>query len=154
MTDELVTSTAASVRENDSDAREQLRAFVEEMRDAQLPASRELRDLTGDEAVEQFLTEYLGDEEGRPAQTIADYRRKRSSQAIRIALRPMTHPVWFRRRRGVCSRALTVARCIVPTAAIVARRESNPGAFGVGASRERRSTGDIGGNRPRPHADH
>jgi hypothetical protein len=24
----------------------------------------------------------------------------------------------------------------------------------VGASRERRSTGDIGGNRPRPHADH
>jgi integrase len=60
---------------NESDAQDQLRAFVEEMREAQLPANRELRDLTVDEAVEQFLTEYLGEEKGRTSKTVGDYRR-------------------------------------------------------------------------------
>ncbi len=60
---------------NDSDAREQLLAFVEEMRDAQLPTNRELRDLTVDEALERFLTDYLSEEKGRTSKTVGDYRR-------------------------------------------------------------------------------
>lgn len=48
--------------------------FVDEMTGASLPQSRDLRDLTVDEAMERFLTEYLGDEKGRADKTIGDYR--------------------------------------------------------------------------------
>jgi hypothetical protein len=43
---------------------------------------------------------------------------------------------------------------IVPTAGDGCMPGVEPRRICVGASRERRSTGDIGGNRPRPHADH
>jgi hypothetical protein len=48
--------------------------FVEEVTESSLPKSPELRDLTVDEAMERFLTEYLADEKGRDEKTISDYR--------------------------------------------------------------------------------
>jgi integrase len=51
-----------------------LAEFVEEMHDASLPKSQDLRDLTVDEAMERFLTEYLAEEKGRAEKTIGDYR--------------------------------------------------------------------------------
>ncbi len=51
-----------------------LAEFVEEMSGASLPKSRDLRDLTVDEAMERFLTEYLAEEKGRAEKTIGDYR--------------------------------------------------------------------------------
>jgi integrase len=51
-----------------------LAEFVEEMNDASLPKSQDLRDLTLDEAMERFLKEYLADEKGRAEKTISDYR--------------------------------------------------------------------------------
>ena len=48
--------------------------FVEELSDASLPKSQEVRDLTVDEAMERFLTEYLAGEKGRTEKTIGDYR--------------------------------------------------------------------------------
>jgi len=51
-----------------------LAEFVEEMSDASLPKSRDLRDLTVDEAMERFLNEYLAGEKGRADKTIGDYR--------------------------------------------------------------------------------
>jgi integrase len=55
-------------------AAEALAEFVKEMSDASLPTSQDLLDLTVDEALERFLTEYLGEEKGRAEKTIADYR--------------------------------------------------------------------------------
>ena len=51
-----------------------LAEFVDEMTDSQLPESRDLRDLTVDEAVDRFLDEYLAVEKGRAEKTINDYR--------------------------------------------------------------------------------
>jgi integrase len=48
--------------------------FVEEMMDASLPKSPDLRDLTVDDAMERFLSEYLAEEKGRAEKTIRDYR--------------------------------------------------------------------------------
>lgn len=48
--------------------------FVEEMSDASLPKSQDLRDLTVDEAMDRFLSEYLTDEKGRAEKTVGDYR--------------------------------------------------------------------------------
>jgi integrase len=44
------------------------------MSSAELPESQDVRDLTVDEAVDRFLSEYLADEKGRAEKTIADYR--------------------------------------------------------------------------------
>ena len=46
-----------------------LAEFVEEMTESSLPKSRDLRDLTMDEAMERFLTEYLAEE--RPKRPLA-----------------------------------------------------------------------------------
>src|SRR5580704_8350271 len=51
-----------------------LAEFVEEMSDASLPKTQDLRDLTVDEAMERFLIEYLAEEKGRAEKTIGDYR--------------------------------------------------------------------------------
>jgi integrase len=51
-----------------------LARFVTEVRDASLPASKPDRDITVDEAVEQFLTGHLQGERGREQTTIEDYR--------------------------------------------------------------------------------
>jgi hypothetical protein len=51
-----------------------LTEFVDEMTESSLPKFRDLRDLTIDEAMERFLTEYLGDEKRRAEKTIGDYR--------------------------------------------------------------------------------
>jgi integrase len=51
-----------------------LAEFVDEMSGASLPKSRDLRDLTMDEAMERFLNEYLAGEKGRADKTIGDYR--------------------------------------------------------------------------------
>ncbi len=51
-----------------------LAQFVDEMRHASLPATRDLRDLTVDEAMERFLVEHLTEEKGRADKTIGDYR--------------------------------------------------------------------------------
>lgn len=52
-----------------------LAAFVTEVRQQPQPARQDLRDLTVDEAVEQFLDEHLREEKGREDKTIDDYRR-------------------------------------------------------------------------------
>jgi integrase len=51
-----------------------LAEFAEEMSEASLPKSQDLRDLTVDEAMERFLNEYLAEEKGRAEKTIGDYR--------------------------------------------------------------------------------
>ena len=58
----------------EAEAAAQLVTLVEEMSRAQLADTRDDRDLTMDEAVERFLTEYLTREKGRADQTITDYR--------------------------------------------------------------------------------
>ncbi len=57
-----------------AEAAAQLVAFVNETSQAQLPTSRNERDITMDEAIERFLTEYLANEKGRAEKTITDYR--------------------------------------------------------------------------------
>jgi integrase len=59
---------------SEAEAAAQLVAFVDETSRAQLPDSRQERDVTVDEAIERFLTEYLGNEKGRADKTITDYR--------------------------------------------------------------------------------
>jgi integrase len=59
---------------SEAEAAAQLVAFVDESSRAQLPDSRHERDITVDEAIERFLTEYLGHEKGRADKTITDYR--------------------------------------------------------------------------------
>ena len=58
----------------EADAAARLVAFVDETRRVQLPDSRHERDVTVDEAIERFLTEYLANEKGRADKTITDYR--------------------------------------------------------------------------------
>jgi integrase len=57
-----------------AEAAAQLVTFVDETSHAHLPDSRHERDVTVDEAIERFLTEYLGNEKGRAEKTITDYR--------------------------------------------------------------------------------
>jgi integrase len=61
--------------DDEADATAQLIAFVDEMGGAQHPEGRDLRELTVDTAIEQFLTEYLADEKGREEKTVSDYRK-------------------------------------------------------------------------------
>lgn len=61
--------------DSESNAASQLVTFLEEMAAAHHPEDRNLRELTMDEAIEQFLTEYLRDEKGRAEKTISDYRK-------------------------------------------------------------------------------
>src|ERR1019366_6725086 len=58
----------------EAEAAAQLVALVDELSGAQLPDTRDDRDLTVDEAIERFLTEYLAKEKGRADKTIGDYR--------------------------------------------------------------------------------
>jgi integrase len=59
---------------SEAEAAAQLVTFAEETSRAQLPDSRSERDLSVDEAIERFLTEYLANEKGRSDKTITDYR--------------------------------------------------------------------------------
>ncbi|HSS10596.1 MAG TPA: hypothetical protein VLL25_11970 [Acidimicrobiales bacterium] len=59
--------------DSETDATAQLVAFVDEMSGAQHPEQREVRELTVDAAIEQFLTQHLGEEKGREQKTIRDY---------------------------------------------------------------------------------
>lgn len=59
---------------NRTEALSELAAFAAEAKDAP-PPSRALRDITLDDAVEQFLTEHLGGEKGRTDKTVSDYRK-------------------------------------------------------------------------------
>jgi integrase len=61
--------------DTESEAGAQLRSFVEQMSAAQQPETRELRDLSVDEAIERFLADHLGADKGRADKTISDYRR-------------------------------------------------------------------------------
>ena len=61
--------------DDEADATAQLIAFVEEMGRAQHPDGHDVRELTVDAALEQFLTEYLSEEKGREEKTVNDYRR-------------------------------------------------------------------------------
>ncbi len=58
-----------------SQAEAELASFVEEMTNSQQPDSRELRDITMDQAVERFLAEHLTADKGRSEKTVNDYRR-------------------------------------------------------------------------------
>jgi integrase len=58
----------------ETEAAAQLVSFADEMGAVQLPHTRDVRDLTVDEAMERFLTEYLADEKGRADKTVRDYR--------------------------------------------------------------------------------
>ncbi len=57
----------------EADAAAQLVSFLDEMRSAQQPSDRSVRDLSVDQAIEIFLTD-LGNEKGREPRTINDYR--------------------------------------------------------------------------------
>ena len=59
---------------SEAEASSCLVAFVDEARRAQLAGSRHEGDITVDEAVGRFLTEYLANEKGRADKTISDYR--------------------------------------------------------------------------------
>ena len=58
----------------ESAAAKLLAEFVDEVSGGQLPDTREIRDLSFDQALERFLTEYLAAEKGRADKTITDYR--------------------------------------------------------------------------------
>jgi integrase len=58
----------------ETEAAAQLVSFVEELRDAHHADSRDVRDITVDEAMERFLTDYLAGEKGRADKTVTDYR--------------------------------------------------------------------------------
>ena len=57
---------------NHTEATDQLVAFVEEMKNTPLPDVRQ-HDLTVEEAMERYLTEYLAQDKGRADKTISDY---------------------------------------------------------------------------------
>src|SRR5262249_47323614 len=61
--------------DDEADATAQLIAFVDEMGRAHHPDRRDVRELTVDAAIEQFLTEYLTEEKGREEKRLTDYRR-------------------------------------------------------------------------------
>ena len=50
-------------------------AYVAEVHNEPLPASRQDREITVNDAIEQFLTEHLLGEKGREPRTVDDYRR-------------------------------------------------------------------------------
>jgi integrase len=56
------------------EANRALARFVADVRNSSLPASKPDRDITVDEAVDEFLTAHLQDERGREQTTIEDYR--------------------------------------------------------------------------------
>jgi hypothetical protein len=58
----------------EAEAAAQLVSFVEELSDAQHADTRDVRDITVDEAMERFLSEYLAGEKGRADKTVTDYR--------------------------------------------------------------------------------
>jgi hypothetical protein len=58
----------------EAEAAAQLVTLAVEMSRAQLAQTRDDRDVTVDEAIERFLTEYLAKEKGRADKTITDYR--------------------------------------------------------------------------------
>lgn len=98
-----------------------LAEFVEEMSDASLPKSQDLRDLTVDEAMERFLTEYLADEKGRAEKTIGDYRNlhKRwfsaaigSKTVARVDSATMDDLFGAMRRAGLSASRLNQARSL------------------------------------------
>jgi len=57
-----------------ADAARELAGFVAEARNERVVAAVDRRDMNMDEAIERFLGEYLGEEKGREARTIQDYR--------------------------------------------------------------------------------
>ena len=59
----------------EADAAAQLVAFLNEMAAAQHPSDRQTLDMTVDQALDRFLSDYLGAEKGRADKTIDDYRR-------------------------------------------------------------------------------
>lgn len=61
--------------DNETDAAAQLITFVDEMAGAHHPEDRDVRGATIDEAVEEFLTDHLGNEKSREEKTISDYRK-------------------------------------------------------------------------------
>jgi integrase len=61
--------------DSEAEARRHLAAFVAEIRAEPLPERRHDRDVTVDEAIEQFLSEHLLGEKGREPRTVEDYRR-------------------------------------------------------------------------------
>jgi integrase len=64
-----------TVRADTSDeAARALAAFVTEVHDSRLPARKSDRDITVDEAIERFLSEYLVEEKGRDHNTVQNYR--------------------------------------------------------------------------------
>jgi integrase len=60
---------------SETEANRELAAFVTEVRSSRLPERRQDRDVTVDEAIEQFLTEHLLGEKGREPRTVENYRR-------------------------------------------------------------------------------
>ncbi|MGH9125230.1 MAG: tyrosine-type recombinase/integrase [Acidimicrobiales bacterium] len=69
------TLTRTVTADTETEAAALLRAFREEVGRSQLPADRTTRDLTVDQALDQFLTEHLTVEKGRAEKTVNDYRR-------------------------------------------------------------------------------
>jgi hypothetical protein len=61
--------------DTEAEATRALAAFVAEVRHVPLPEHRHDRDVTVDEALEQFLTEHLLGEKDREPRTMEDYRR-------------------------------------------------------------------------------
>ena len=61
--------------DSETEATRELAAFVAEVRRDPLPQQRQDRDVTVNEALEQFLTEHLLGEKGREPRTVDDYRR-------------------------------------------------------------------------------
>jgi integrase len=60
--------------DTEAEANRELARFVAEVNSNALPESRTGRDILVDDAIEQYLTEYLQGEKGREANTIRDYR--------------------------------------------------------------------------------
>lgn len=52
-----------------------LAEFLAEVSSGRAPATKDLRSMTMDEAIERFLSEHLRDEKGREERTISDYRK-------------------------------------------------------------------------------
>jgi integrase len=69
------TITRTVTAANEMEAAALLRAFNEEVGRSKLPADRDSRDLTVDQALELFLTDHLSVEKARAEKTVSDYRR-------------------------------------------------------------------------------
>jgi site-specific recombinase XerC len=106
---------------SEAEAAPQLVAFVNEMSGGQLPAGREVRDLTVDEGIERYLIEYLSEEKGRADKTVMDYRnlhRRWFSHAIgarpvkRIESSVMDEIFGEMRRAGLSASRLNQAKSL------------------------------------------